>query len=688
MAAPYIVCDNVTFARGQRTLFANINLAVHPGDRMGIVGSNGSGKTTFLGLLAGHMQPDSGRIARRSDVAWALVAQDFSPEGGNAQSVRTFFHASLPAHLCADHRRTEHEQTMQAHCARLECQPELAEDPAWLEQLSTIQAKLDAIQGVESTNIIESALLLGRLQSLADRQLDELSGGEQKRVQIISTLLQQPQLLLLDEPTNHLDLETVDWLEELLLGIAERGLDLFGRPEERDPVAFVLVSHDRALLDTLAATIVEFDRGICTQYEGNFESYSEQKMLRAAEQERELSSLSNLYRRELAWLRAGVKARTTKQVARIQRAHALSARVGNLKVRTEKREAAAIDFNAVLKEIEREGSGDLIPKIRALGQQELIQIERASVAHPGGEGLICSKLSLVLKPRTRVAIVGPNGSGKSTILRALWQKMGLRDGSINYHDLTTIAYFDQERAALDGNKTVREIVCPKGDYVLVNGTNMHVFGYLGSFEFTTHDAEKRTSELSGGERARLLLARLMLDEANVLILDEPTNDLDIATLQRLEQSLGGFPGATVFTSHDRYFLRRVATHFLVWQGVREGTAQWVLVPDFEQALSILEAETQATQTTSITENTPRTQPEKTRRAFGSKEKREYETIEKEVTKIDAEITAHEKELANLYSEGAPYSATQPIAAQIDKLKQELTAKTARWEELFVLMDNS
>jgi ATP-binding cassette subfamily F protein uup len=478
----------------------------------------------------------------------------------------------------------------------------------------------------------------------------------------------------------------VEWLEEFLLTVAEKGFDITGAGGGivREPVAYVIVSHDRALLDTLSAQIIEIENGTATTFEGNYEQYNEQKLSLVQTLRNDLAAASNTWKRELAWLRAGVKARTTKQVARIERAHALSAKLKGLKSRAAERTSPEIDFSATLRDWEQNEDGAIVPKTRTLGQQELLALKKLSVAHPGNPAItLCSSLNLVVKPRTRVALLGPNGSGKSTLINAICMNKGITNGEVSWHELTHMAWFDQERAQLPATNTPRNIVCPKGDFVSFRGKSLHVFAYLDQFGFTRLDASKTVSQLSGGEQARLLLAKLMLEDANFLVLDEPTNDLDIATLQRLEQSLNGFEGGVLFTSHDRYFLRRVATHFLVWQ---RSSAQWLAAADLDQAIALLEP---TPEPESSKKNTPAEKelPPKKKPLFSQKEKREWENLEKDIATLEKNIALKEQELMEAYSaQGKPAAAITTLLTEVAELKQTLTQKTARWEELFLLME--
>ena len=684
--APLFIAHNVSLARGNRTLFSDVNFSIHAGDRIGVVGANGSGKSSLLGLVSAAYPPDSGRVALRSDATVTYIQQEFVPPSNKELTVAQFLKSLVPQELCAASRSEDLQNALNVHCNLLGDHSALAESDEWQHEYARLQTALENVSGVDADNIVASSLSASRLSHLANRTLDALSGGERKRVQIVSCLLNNPKLILLDEPTNHLDLDTVEWLEEFLLNVAEKGFDVTGAGGGivKDPVAFVIVSHDRALLDTISAQILEIENGTATMFEGNYESYNEQKLALAQTLRNDLSAAANTWKRELAWLRAGVKARTTKQVARIERAHSLAVKLKGLKSRAAARTAPEIDFSATLRDWERNDEGSIVPATRTLGQQELLALKKLNVQHPGNPlEAICKELDCVIKPRMRVALLGPNGSGKSTLINAVCLNKGVMSGSVAWHDLAQMAWFDQERARLPRTETPRTVVCPKGDFVSFRSKSLHVYAYLDQFGFSRFDASKVVADLSGGEQARLLLAKLMLEDANFLVLDEPTNDLDIATLQRLEQSLNGFSGGVLFTSHDRYFLRRVATHFLVWQ---RSTAKWIAAADLDQAIALLEPipEPEVVKKPAMIARENMT---KKRPAISSKEKREWEALEKEIPKLEEQIAAKEHELMDAYSaSGKPPTEMNLLLTQIARLKETLTEKTARWEELFLLQD--
>lgn len=702
-SSPLLTCHNVTLNRGGDDLVRQFSFSVHEGDRVGLIGPNGSGKSTLLHVLGGRRKPEAGTVSLRAGCRIAFIEQSFDVERFGATTVFDYLRAAIPEHLDVELRRGRLEREMNAHCGILESNPARAEDSEWVARLSALQAQLESMAGMEARNIVESALRMARLRHLRDRRIANLSGGERKRLQIVGHLLGDPDIILLDEPTNHLDVETVEWLEEFLLEVAEAGRNLLlGTLSEsqHEQVAFIIVSHDRALLDTLVNEVVEIDSGETFVCQGNYEAYSVAKLQRDQNLRTAVSRNANLFRRELAWLRAGVKARTTKQTARIERAQKLEVRLKQDSARARGARNVELQFNAALADSQRDDDGGMLPVMRPLGQQELVRLDEVWVRHPAAaasEGrFVASNLNLVLKPKMRVALLGPNGCGKSTLFHAIRSGERLARGKVTLHELAAVGIFDQEREMLDAQKTVRDELCPKGDFVEVAGRRLHLMAYLDGFLFERRDAVRRVSELSGGEQARLLLAKLMLQEANVLLLDEPTNDLDIRTLQSLEISFSNFPGAVIFTSHDRYFISRVATHVLVWTGEtrvgEEVRGTWQMVADLDQALAIIEksesftaeeeARSESTESREARNEKESRKEAKRSRAEGARDARELAAVEREIASIELEIGAGQKRLEEAYSEGKRHQETLVLVNAVRALEERLAVAMARWEEIY------
>ena len=707
--APYLTCHQISLSFGPTQLFKGLSWAVHPGERWGIVGPNGAGKSTLFRVLIGEQAPDGGKVAVRNGIRVAVVQQKF--EVDQSLSVQTILRQSLPPEYDLDAQReiVEHELTL--HAAIAETTPDVAGEAPWLDKLSKLQDRLDDLSGAGTANILESALRAGKLEELAERSFSTLSGGQQKRVQIVAALLQNPQLVLLDEPTNHLDVQTVDWLEEFLLEIVEQGVGLLGfRPKDStpEPFAFVIISHDRALLDTLVNRVLEIDQGVSRVYEGNYEQYATQKLENDMFEKNARAKLTNLFKRELAWLRRGPAARTTKQTARIDRANALGQDLRGKKQKAAVQTKSTMEFDAQIVSEQRNTDDQMISVQQTLGEQQLVVFKSVSVAHPDTNrknNWICKNLDLIIKPRMRLALLGPNGCGKSTLLNMLAHVTSPTEGEVTFHELTKISYFDQQRNELDKNATVRTTVAPEGEYVFFANKYMHVMSYLERFLFFRVDCDRSVRELSGGEQARLLLAKLMLEHGNLLILDEPTNDLDITTLQILEQNLIDFQGGLIFTSHDRYFLQRVATQILTYAGekqVRGGdvVGQWMVLPDLNQAMDLisqnvldaLEPSNRSAQNTqrtaSATASTsgsatsvPSVEASKKKKMTFAEQK-EFSQIEGKIAKLESEIATLTANLEKAFVGERSFSETSKISKEIQSRQADVSAHTKRWEVLF------
>lgn len=688
MEAPYLNCHNLTAGYDSAVLFNDLSFTVHPGERWGIVGPNGAGKSTIFKLIKGEMQPLQGSISVRNHIRVAFIDQQI----GFAEhlTVEEILRAALPAEYDTTRKLEQLENEIQAHSLLAENNHALFEEEKWVEKLTQLNQRMAEISGAPTANIIQSALRIANLEELAQNAFQNLSGGQQKRVQIVASLLKNPHLILLDEPTNHLDIQTVEWLEEFLLQVAEQGFSLFGfnsPGQEAEPVAYVIISHDRSLLDTLVHKILEVDRGEAQKFEGNYERYTELKCEQLLVEEKTRTKMANTMRRELEWLRRGAKARTTKQTARIERAKALDKNLTQKEKRANINTTTEISFAGELVDEQRDKDDFLVSRSLVLGEQELIKISSLSLRHPAHpEKFIFKNLNLLLKPKMRIAILGPNGSGKSTLLRCLAEHQTPDGGEMKFHDLTQISYFDQKRNHLNTTLSVRENLCSAGDNVFFGGKYIHIMSYLERFLFNKFDANRSAAELSGGEQARLLLAKLMLEQGNVLILDEPTNDLDIPTLQVLERNLVEFNGAILFTSHDRYFMQKIATAILTNTGQQHEAARWELFPDLNQALAHTEKMQLMQKQQSKVGNAAAVQTnalaqEGKKRKLSFKEQKECDTLEKRIQQLDSMIPELTAKLEHAYATGASFQETQKITAELEALQNELNMAYVRWETL-------
>jgi ABC transport system ATP-binding/permease protein len=536
----------------------------------------------------------------------------------------------------------------------------LAQNPAFPPEITVREAvrqglPASARQGAEHESNVDELLAKLELTGSAageDAPVERLSGGWRKRVALARALVADPELLLLDEPTNHLDVESILWLERLLAGAR---------------FATVTVTHDRMFLQRAANRILELDRrnaGGLLDVAGDYATFLERKAAAMAAQEQREQSLRNTLRRETEWLRRGPPARSTKQQARIARATTLAGEVAELAGRNEARRVE-VDFHA---------SGN---KPRRL-------IEARGIARHYGERRVFQDVDVFIAPGTRLGLLGPNGCGKSTLLRVLVGAEAPSAGTVLRAEGLSVSFFEQDRASLDPETSVADTVCPGGDYVDLRGTRLHRHGYLERFLFTGEQMAMPVGMLSGGEQSRLLLAQLMLRPAQVLVLDEPTNDLDLPTLRVLEDSLTTFPGAVLLVSHDRYFLDQVATRLLAFH-TRPGEegrvsafadlSQWEAWRPGQSPARALRAAPAGP--------APAGGEPSARRKLSYRDQRDFDTIEPRIGAAEARLAALHEECAHpgTVSDGPRLLA---LGAQMAAARAEIDVLYARWAELEAL----
>jgi sulfate-transporting ATPase len=501
----------------KREILKNISLNFLPGAKIGVLGLNGSGKSTLLRIMAGEDQNYEGEVVRMPNIKVGFLPQE--PVIESRKTVRETVEESR-GDLAAAKKRLD------------EVYAAYAEPDADFDKLAAEQAKLEAIVnaggGAQELEIAADALRLPPW----DQKIEVLSGGERRRVALCRLLLSKPDLLLLDEPTNHLDAESVEWLEQFL---------------QRFPGTVVAVTHDRYFLDNAAGWILELDRGRGIPWQGNYSSWLEQKEKRLeAEAAQEAARIKSM-KAELEWVRQNPKGRQAKSKARLARFEELSQYEHQQRNETQ--------------EI-------FIPVAERLGN-EVIEFKDVSKGY--GDRLLVDKLSFKVPPGAIVGIIGPNGAGKSTIFRMITGREKPDSGKIAIGKTVRLAHVDQSREALQGDKTVFEDISGGQDNIVVGRFSMPARSYLARFNFRGADQQKLVGQLSGGERGRLHIAKMLVSGGNVLLLDEPSNDLDVETLRALEEALLEFAGSVLVISHDRWFLDRIATHILS----AEGESQWV-----------------------------------------------------------------------------------------------------------------
>ncbi len=515
---------NVRKALGDKVVLDNITLSFFPGAKIGVVGPNGTGKSTLLKLMAGLEKPNNGDANLAKDASVGILLQE--PPLTEGKTVLENVEEAV-----ADIKRL---QARMDELGMAMAEPD-ADFDALMAEMGDVQTELDNRNAWDIDSQLEQAMDALRCPP-PDAMVDVLSGGERRRVALCKLLLQQPDLLLLDEPTNHLDAESVHWLEGHLKAY---------------PGAVLAVTHDRYFLDNVAEWILELDRGRTHPYEGNYSTYLETKRSRLQVEGRRDAKRAKILERELEWARSNPKARQAKNKARLTRYEEMAA---------EAERNRKLDFEEIN-----------IPAGPRLGSTVL---EAAKLVKGFGDRLLFDGLSFSLPRAGIVGVVGPNGVGKSTLFRMLVGEETPDAGELRLGDTVRISYVDQGRSGLDPKKNVWELVSDGLDFIKVGSFEMPSRAYVASFGFKGPDQQKPAGVLSGGERNRLNLALTLKMGGNLLLLDEPTNDLDVETLQSLEDALLDFPGCAVVISHDRWFLDRVVTHILAWEGDDEEQAKW------------------------------------------------------------------------------------------------------------------
>ncbi len=627
-----IEIDGVTVAFGHRPLLDAATLRLEAGERVCLIGRNGAGKSTLLRLVAGDIAADSGRVWRQPGLRVARLEQDVPPGGD-----RTVFAVVADGLGAVGALATEYHQV--AH--------EVAEhaSPASMARLGVLQDALDRQDGWRLEQRVEDVIV--RLDLPADAPVNTLSGGQRRRVLLAQALVRQPEVLLLDEPTNHLDIDSIEWLETFLREYTG---------------ALLFVTHDRTLLRSLATRIVELDRGSLRSYPGDYDTYL---ATREAEQDAEAQAdykFDKLLAREETWIRQGIKARRTRDEGRVRALEAMR------RERSQRREKAG---TVQLSVDDSERSGAMV-------------LEARHLHHRFGDRVIVRDFSGRIMRGDRVGILGPNGSGKTTLLRLLLGTLPVQEGEVNHGTNLEIAYFDQEREQLDPDLSVMDTVADGRQMVDVAGGGMrHVAGYLKEFLFSPERFQSPVRALSGGERNRLLLARLLVRPANVLVLDEPTNDLDLETLDVLEDLLLGFAGTLLVVSHDRAFLDRVVTSTMAFEGdgaVREyvgGYSDWVRQKTARDTLAASAAASRPERQAAAAPPPPPPRVAK----LSYKEKQELLALPGQIEALEARKQGLESAInaADFHQRGAAGMAA--AVSSLAEAEAELERVMSRWLEL-------
>ena len=615
-------------------------MQIDAGERVGFIGRNGSGKSSLLRAFAGLGVLDDGEVWREPGLSIAYVPQE--PEFATHDTVFEAVAAGLGevARVLAEYHEVTHKVG--------------AGDTATMDRLQDLQTQLEANDGWRLNSRVEQAI--SRLALDGDARVDTLSGGGKKRVALARALVAEPDLLLLDEPTNHLDVDGIVWLEDLLRGYQG---------------AIMLITHDRVFLDGVATRIVELDRGKLVSFPGRFAAYQERKEFMLNEEALANARADKMLAQEEIWIRKGVEARRTRSVGRVQRLETLRA------ARAARREQQGkVDFRVV----RGDASGKLVAELECVSKRFVTS---------AGTKTVVSNFSCRIQRGDKVGVIGANGTGKTTLLRLILGELAVDAGVVKQGSRIEVAYFDQFRTQLDADAPLCEVISPGSDYVEIGGTKKHVIGYLEDFLFAPQRARSPVKSLSGGERNRLLLARLFARPANVLVLDEPTNDLDIETLELLEALLQEYAGTVFLVSHDRAFLDNVVTQTIAsegggqWKEYVGGYSDWVrqrsagTAARFDATGGVAAKPGAREVGAGDTANAKKSE----RKKLGFKEQRELDQLPERIAAMEAEQATLQNRLADPAFYQGPPDAMRDLQTRLAALDAEIDTALIRWESL-------
>ena len=620
--------ENASFAVGHVALLDKTSFQLDSGEKIGLIGRNGAGKSSFLKILAGVQKLDDGQIIVQNNLKIVYVPQEsfFDKEATVFDTVAEGLGEIRD--LLRRYHRVSHDL-------------EHGSDDVLLKELNELQLEIEAKDGWKLDAAVKQTL--GELGLPENEKIGNLSGGQKKRVALAQAWVQKPDVLLLDEPTNHLDIDAIIWLENLLKAFEG---------------SLVVITHDRRFLDNIATRIVELDRGILRSYPGSFSKYSEKKAQELAVEAEHNRLFDKFHAQEEAWIRKGIEARRTRNEGRVRRLEEL---------RRQRAERRNVQGQVNFKLDSGEKSGKIIA-----------ELEHASFAY--GDKVIMDKFSAILQRGDKIGLIGPNGIGKTTFLKLILGELQPTYGRIRIGSKQEVAYFDQFRSALNENDTVFYTLGQGNDYVEVGCKKKHVMSYLEDFLFHPARAQSPVSSLSGGERNRLLLAKLFTRPANILVLDEPTNDLDIDTQELLEDLLRDYQGTVFLVSHDRMFLDNVITQSIVFEG--QGRLKEYIggYQDYIDAKS-REEKIQTTSAPKTTAEPGKAKPKANRTIkLSYKEQRELDTLPDEIAALETEQAAINVQLSDpeIFKDYEKAGTLQNRAEEIETL---LLEKLERWELL-------
>ncbi len=622
-----LTAESLQKSYGDKLLFDNIDVVIKDDERIGLIGVNGTGKSTFLKILAGIEEPDAGKLIHPK--AYRIEYLPQNPEMDEEATVIDYIYAGEADVMVA---LREYEKAL------LDLESDSSNEK-FQNKLIDKQQLMDKFDAWEASTVAKTVLTQMGVTTF-DKQVKYLSGGQQKRVAIAKALIQPVDLLILDEPTNHLDNETIIWLEQYL---------------SRYQGALLLVTHDRYFLDRITNRIYELDHGALYVYEGNYELYLEQKVERDILEHSLAEKHQNTLKRELAWLHRGARARSTKQRARIER-------IDTLKEKT---------FNTSEENVEIQTGSTRLGK-------QVIEVEDLSKAI-GGKQLF-TDFNYLVGPGDRIGIIGPNGSGKSTLLNIISGRMEADSGNVKIGETVKIGYYTQGEEELNEDERIIDYIKEVAEVIYTAGGKfITAEQMLERFLFSRAQQWSYIKSLSGGERRRLYLLKVLMTEPNVIMLDEPTNDLDIKTLGILEEYLEHFPGVVLTVSHDRYFLDQVVDELILFKGEGEVSHFY---GNYSEHAAQLKLEKENEKPVKQVKSSEPKKKGKTRLAFH--EQKEWETIEEDIESIESQIESLQAKIA---AEGSNIEAVQGLFEEQQTLENKLEEKMERWETLSLLVES-
>ncbi|WP_291355510.1 ATP-binding cassette domain-containing protein [Acinetobacter sp. UBA3106] len=626
----YITLRDVQLAFGGPSLLDGANFNLERGERVCLIGRNGEGKSTLLKLIEGSLLPDRGEVSIQNGITISMLAQDVPMDSGKVADIVADGAGEAAAVLKAYHEASD------------AC---VLGDMEACDRMGNLQHKLDQVDGWALETKVNS--ILSKMGLDPDADLADLSGGRKRRVLLARALLTQPDVLLLDEPTNHLDVESIEWLEKFLL--------------DQNNLTLLFISHDRSFVDSIATRIVELDRGTLRSYEGNYSRYLDLKAQQMEAEEKQNALFDKRLAEEEVWIRQGIKARRTRNEGRVRALKAL---------REESKARRSQQGKVSMATQEANRSGKLV-----------FDIEHLSVAFGNQEPIIKDFSALVLRG-DRIGLVGDNGVGKTTLIKAILGEIE-HTGTVKTGTQLEVAYFDQLRNALDLEKSVKDNVSEGSDFVDVNGGRRHIYSYLQDFLFSPERARTPVKALSGGERNRILLAKLLLKPSNLIVMDEPTNDLDMVTLELLEEMLGGYKGTLLLISHDRAFMDNVVTSTWVFDG--KGHID-EYIGGYQDYLEQRPDQTAVDQKSDVKKALAKAEAAAAA-AAPKKVKLSYKD-QRALEQLPAEMEALEKEQAEINAQLADGSLfvtdadkAMKLSNRLTEIDEQLLEKLERWEEL-------